>query len=133
MIAVDTSALAAIALKKPQAQACMEVMIQADVLLISAGTLAELLIIAARRKFGHDVKKLISDLNFKVIPVTETSAYRAAAAYQKWGKGVHPAQLNYGDCFAYELATSQQCPLLYVGQDFSQTDVQSALESISLI
>jgi len=122
MIAVDTSALAAIALKEPQAQACMEVMIQ-----------AELLIIAARRKFGHDVKKLISDLNFKVIPVTETSAYRAAAAYQKWGKGVHPAQLNYGDCFAYELATSQQCPLLYVGQDFSQTDVQSALESISLI
>jgi len=131
MIAVDTSALVAIALKEPQAQACMEALIQNDVLLISAGTLAELLIIAARRNFEHDIKNLILDLNFKVIPVTEASAHRAAAAYQKWGKGVHPAQLNYGDCFAYEVATTQKCPLLYIGQDFAQTDVRSALESIS--
>jgi len=57
----------------------------------------------------------------------DTSAHGGAQAYQRWGKGVHPAQLNYGDCFAYELAISQNCPLLYVGQDFAQTDVQSAL------
>jgi len=127
MIAIDTSALVAIALKEPQAQACMEAMIQADVLLISAGTLTELLIIAARRNFGPDVKQLIADLNVEVVPVTEASAHGAAQAYQRWGKGVHSAQLNYGDCFAYELAVSKNCPLLYVGQDFAQTDVQSAL------
>jgi len=127
MIAVDTSALVAIALKEPQAQACMAAMIEAEALLMSAGTLAELLIIASRRNFGQDAQKLIAELNVEVIPVTEVSAQRAAAAYQKWGKGVHPAQLNYGDCFAYELAISQNCPLLYVGQDFALTDVQSAL------
>jgi len=127
MIAVDTSALVAIALKEPQAQACMTAMIEAETLLMSAGTLAELLIIASRRNFDQDVQKLIADLNVEVIPVTEMSAQRAAAAYQKWGKGVHPAQLNYGDCFAYELAISQNCPLLYVGQDFARTDVQSAV------
>jgi len=131
MIAVDTSALVAIALKEPQAQACMDAMIQADVLLISAGTLAEFLIVAARRNLEREAKNLISDLNFKIIPVTEASAYRAAVAYQKWGKGVHPAQLNYGDCFAYEVATAQKCPLLYVGQDFAKTDMHSALESIA--
>jgi len=127
MMAVDTSALVAIALKEPQAQACMEALVRADTLLISAGTLAELLIIAACRNFAHEVRKLILDLNFEVIPVTEASAQRAAQAYQQWGKGRHPAKLNYGDCFAYEMAVSQGCPLLYVGQDFAQTDVQSAL------
>jgi len=127
MIAIDTSALVAIALKEPQAQACMEAMVQADVLLMSAGTLTELLIIAARRNFGSDVKQLIVDLNVEVVPVTEASAHGAAQAYRRWGKGVHPAKLNYGDCFAYELAVSKNCPLLYVGQDFAQTDVLSAL------
>jgi len=127
MIAVDTSALVAIARKEPQAQACMEAMVQADVLLMSAGTLAELLILAVRRNFEQDVRQLMSDLGVEVISVTEASAQRAAAAYQQWGKGVHPAKLNYGDCFAYELAMSHACPLLYVGQDFAQTDVQSAL------
>jgi len=128
MIVVDTSALVAIVLKEPQAQACMETLIDADALLISAGTLTELLIIASRRNCVQDVNQLMTDLNFEVVPVTQTSAYRAAQAYQRWGKGVHPARLNFGDCFAYELAMSFQCPLLYVGNDFAQTDVQSALQ-----
>jgi len=127
MMAVDTSALVAIALNEPQAHACMEAMIGANGLLISAGTLTELLIIASRRSCVQDVNQLMTDLGFEVVPVTQASAYRTAQAYQRWGKGNHPARLNYGDCFAYELATSQNCPLLYVGQDFAQTDVQSAL------
>jgi len=60
MIAVDTSAVVAIALQEPQAHACMEAMIQADVLLMSAGTLAELLIVAARRNFAQtDVRSVL--------------------------------------------------------------------------
>jgi len=127
MIVLDTSALVAIAMREPQAQACMEAMVGSDMLLMSAGTLTELLIIAARRNFAQDVSQLLTDLNVEVVPVTQFSAQRAAQAYQRWGKGNHPAKLNYGDCFAYELATSRHCPLLYVGQDFAQTDVQSAL------
>jgi len=127
MIVVDTSALVAIALKEPQAYACMEAITQADALLMSAGTLTELLIIATRRNFERDARALIVDLKFEVVPVTETSAHKAAEAYQRWGKGVHPAKLNYGDCFAYALAQEKTCPLLYVGNDFAQTDVQSAL------
>jgi len=46
----------------------------------------------------------------------------------RWGKGIHPAALNYGDCFSYEVATAHRCSLLYVGKDFARTDVRSALE-----
>jgi len=130
MIVIDTSALLAIAQKEPQAQACMQAMIKADTLLISAGTLAELLIVATRRNIADDVKKMITGAHLDVVPVTETTAHNAAAAYQKWGKGIHPAGLNYGDCFAYALANENRCPLLYIGNDFAQTDVQSALKPI---
>jgi len=127
MMVVDTSALVAIALKEPQAPACMEAMIGADALLISAGTLTEWLIIASRRNVAQDADQLMRDFDFEIVPVTQTSAYRAAQAYQRWGKGNHPARLNYGDCFAYALAHERNLPLLYIGQDFAQTDVQSVL------
>ena len=127
MIAVDTSALMAIALGEPIADDCMRVLeIQTDVL-ISAGTAAEALIVAARRNVGDEVSGLIEGLGFEIVPVTPASARRIAAAYSQWGRGVHPAGLNFGDCFAYEIARERSCPLLYVGDDFSQTDLKSAL------
>jgi ribonuclease VapC len=49
------------------------------------------------------------------------------AIYENWGKGVHPAALNFGDCFAYEVAKEHECPLLYVGGDFARTDIEGAL------
>ena len=55
------------------------------------------------------------------------SARRISEAYARWGKGVHPAGLNYGDCFAYEVASERGCPLLFVGDDFSRTDLRSVL------
>lgn len=127
MIAVDTSALMAIVLGEPQGEACMTAIEQADGLLISAGTVAEALIVAGRRNVGEEVGALISGLGFEVISVTAASARRVADAYGRWGKGVHPASLNYGDCFSYEIASEHDCPLLYVGDDFVQTDVRSAL------
>jgi len=51
----------------------------------------------------------------------------AAEAYGHWGKGFHEAALNYGDCFSYVVAKANDCPLLYVGDDFAQTDIRSAL------
>lgn len=127
MIAVDTSALMVLVLDEAQAGACAAALETEDRLLISAGTLAEALIVGDRRNVGEEVAQLIDGLGFEVVSVTSGSARRVAQAYKRWGKGVHAAALNYGDCFAYELATEHDCPLLYVGDDFSQTDVKSAL------
>ncbi len=128
MIAVDTSALMAIVLGEPEGEACMTAIEEAEQLLISAGTVAEALIVAGRRNVGEEVGALISGLGFEIVSVTAASARRIGDAYGKWGKGIHPASLNYGDCFAYEVAIEHDCPLLYVGEDFVQTDVRSALQ-----
>jgi ribonuclease VapC len=127
MIVVDTSALMAVVLDEPAADACIAAFAGEGVLLISAGTVAEALIVAARRGVGEELAGLIEGLGFEVVPVTSASARRMADAYGRWGKGIDPAGLNFGDCFAYELARERGCPLLYVGEDFSRTDIASAL------
>jgi ribonuclease VapC len=127
MIAVDTSALMAIVLNESEADACADVLQAEARLLISAGTVAETLIVAGRRNIREEVAQLIDDLGFEIIGVTPASARRIAGAYEQWGKGVHPAALNFGDCFAYAVAKEHGCPLLYVGDDFSRTDVECAL------
>ncbi|TIS74538.1 MAG: type II toxin-antitoxin system VapC family toxin [Mesorhizobium sp.] len=126
MIVVDTSALMAIVLDEPEADVCIAALEAEDVILISAGTVAEALIVAARRNVGEELSSLIDGLGFEIAAVTPASARRIAEAYAKWGKGSHPA-LNFGDCFAYEVAKEHACRLLYVGDDFSRTDIESAL------
>lgn len=127
MIAVDTSALMAIVLGEPGADACMDALEQETGALISAGTVAEVLIVAGRRNVGPEMARLIDGLGLVTVTVTEVSARRVAAAYDRWGKGAHAAGLNFGDCFAYEVAQEYACRLLFVGDDFSKTDVGSAL------
>jgi ribonuclease VapC len=127
MIAVDTSALMAIVLDEPEAAACSAAIEAADVLVISAGTVAEALIVSVRRNVGEEMDALIQGLGFDVVNVTLASARRMAQAYEKWGKGVHPASLNFGDCFAFEVANENACPLLYVGNEFRKTDIESVL------
>ncbi|CAN5190353.1 type II toxin-antitoxin system VapC family toxin [soil metagenome] len=127
MIAVDSSALIAIAQDEPTADACIAMLMKQDRLLISAGTLAEALIVAAGRDVRDALTRLFDRLDFEIIPVTAEAARRVADAYARWGKGIHPAKLNFGDCFAYEVATGHGCPLLFVGDDFSKTDVMPAL------
>ena len=125
MIVVDTSALTAIVLGEAEAGACIAALDTEVDCLISAGTVAKALIVAARRKVGDEVVRLIDGLGFDVVPVTHAGARRVAAAYAQWGKGIHPAGLNFGDCFAYALATERGCPLLYVGHDFTSTEVSA--------
>jgi len=127
MIAIDTSALMAVLLNEPEAEACIAVLDGEDELLISAGTVAEALIVAARRNLGDEMARLFDGLGFDIVGVTPVSAWRIAQAYERWGKGVHPAALNFGDCFAYAVAKEKGCPLLYVGQGFDQTDIASVL------
>jgi ribonuclease VapC len=127
VIAVDSSALMAIATNEPQAAACVAALAAEDEALISAGTLAEVLVVAARRGIANEMADLLEKYAFTVVSLTAASARRVADAYARWGKGVHPAGLNLGDCFAYELAQAHSCPLLYVGKDFARTDLPAAL------
>jgi ribonuclease VapC len=127
MIAVDTSALMAILLSEPEADACAAILEGEARVLISAGTVAEAMIVARRRNVGEEMRALIEDLAFEVVSVTPAAAHRIAAAYERWGKGVHPAGLNFGDCFSYEVAKEHACPLLYVGGDFAKTNIESVL------
>jgi ribonuclease VapC len=127
MIAVDTSALMAIVLNEPEADACIAALEAEDEILISAATVAEALIVSARRNVGPEVSSIIDRLGFQIVAVTPASARRVAKAYQQWGRGLHPAALNFGDCFAYEVAKEHTCRLLYVGEEFAQTDIEAAL------
>lgn len=127
MIVVDTSALMAIAQDEPHADRCAELLSHQDTVLISAGTLAETLIVAARRNATEAMDALLAPIALEVVPVTAPFARAMAAAYSRWGKGVHPAALNLGGCFAYTLAKERDCALLYVGDDFARTDIVSAL------
>jgi ribonuclease VapC len=127
VIAVDTSAMMAIILDEPVADACIDALEAEDDVLVSAGTVAEALIVAARRNVGKEMTRLIDGLGMQIVSVTPASARRIAEAYAHWGKGVHPAALNVGDCFAYEVAKEHGCRLLHVGGDFSKTDIEGVL------
>jgi ribonuclease VapC len=127
VIAIDTSALMAIVLGEATADACIRVLETEAELVISAGTVAEALIVAARRNVGDEMTRLIDGLGLDIVSVTPASARRIAAAYGQWGRGAHSAGLNFGDCLSYELAKEHACPLLYVGDDFSKTDLTSAV------
>ena len=127
MIAVDTSALMAILRKELQGEACEAALKVDGPIFISAATLTECLIVARRKGALPGMKILLERLGLTVLDVTPEVALAAAEAYGRWGKGFHEAALNYGDCFSYVVAKSQGCPLLYVGDDFAQTDVISAL------
>jgi len=130
VIAVDTSVLMAIVLGERAADACMAALDREKEILISAGTVAEALIVSACRDVLSEVAALVDGLGFEVVSVTPATARRIGAAYARWGKGLNPAGLNFGDCFAYDLAKERSCRLLYVGDDFAKTDIESALPAV---
>lgn len=127
MIVVDTSALMAVLLDEPGAEACAAILQTEEECLISAGTLAEAMIVAEHRGAAAELMTMFDGLALEVVPVTTATARAVAAVYRRFGKGFHPAALNFGDCFAYALARERACPLLFVGNDFSRTDVTPAI------
>jgi ribonuclease VapC len=129
VIVIDTSALMAIALKErrePEILACIE---QAPAVAISAATLAECLIVASRRGIRPEMERTLGAIPLVVVPLSEDDAHAAADAHDRWGRGVHPAGLNFGDCFAYALAKARGWPLLFVGDDFARTDLAPAIST----
>ena len=125
MIVIDTSAMMAVLLDEPESARCIEALAAETALAISAGTLAEAMIVAGRYGARAALDRLMARLKPEIVPVTATEARLVGDAYDRLGKGVHAAGLNFGDCFAYVLATGRGSPLLYVGDDFSKTDVMA--------
>jgi ribonuclease VapC len=130
---VDTSALIAIAWNEPE-RARFEDVIEADpVRLISAASVLEGAIVMMRRAGRAAASdavarfhELVDQLGLEIEPVSASQISIAEAAYSSFGKGMHPAGLNFGDCFAYALAKETGEALLFKGDDFAQTDMVRA-------
>jgi ribonuclease VapC len=125
---VDSSAVLACCLGEPGYQAFEKVLTQGLTLYMSAPTRLEVSVVAMMRNMQAKVDFSIQNYQIQIEPFTESQAHIAIAAYRQYGKGRHPAALNFGDCCAYALAKSLELPLLYKGKDFAQTDITSALE-----
>lgn len=126
-IIVDTSAIIAIAFAEKRGSDCLRGAIDADEILISASTYAEALLVGLRRDASDAVNSVLTTIAPQIVPTDQASCERMIDAYDRWGKGKHRAGLNVFDCFAYALAEERGLPLLFIGRDFSQTDVTSVL------
>jgi ribonuclease VapC len=123
---IDSSALMAIFLDEPDGSIYASAILNDRIRLISAATLAEASIVAIRRRQPDPIAAfdiLTTRLRLVVIPVDHEQALLARDGFRRFGKGRHPAGLNFGDCFSYALAKQRGEPLLFKGNDFSQTDV----------
>lgn len=126
---IDTSAMVAILLAEPE-RVAFNAALQADgTRLLSAATYLESMIVIGRRTGPdgvRDLKLFVAEAEITIVPVTREHAEIAEEAFRRYGRGNHPAGLNYGDCFAYALAKAADEPLLFKGEDFARTDVARA-------
>jgi ribonuclease VapC len=125
---VDTSALLAVLFKEPETEDFARAIAGADVSRMSAANLLEAAIVADNQndsRTGRQLDALVATLQLLIEPVTEAQVRIARQAYLDFGRGNHPAGLNFGDCFAYALAKATGEPLLFKGEDFAQTDVRA--------
>ena len=125
---VDPSALAAILLQEDDAAIFAEAIAEAEPAVMSAVSYVELTIVALSRglRGRAELEATLADAAIEIIGVTVDQARLAADAYERYGRGRHAAALNFGDCFSYALAAITGEPLLYKGNDFSQTDIEAA-------
>jgi ribonuclease VapC len=125
---VDSSALVAILRKEPEAARFTRAILRDSVRLISAANLLEVAIVIdnqAGLSAGRRLDAFVERAGIDIEPVTEAQVRIARQAYVDYGRGNHPAALNFGDCFAYALAKATGEPLLFKGHDFEQTDIKA--------
>jgi ribonuclease VapC len=125
----DTSAIVAILFAEPEAEHFARVIIEADHCRLSAASFVELAIVVERQLGTNGSRQLDVFLKIgriEIEPVSAEQAHIARQAYLDFGKGRHPAALNFIDCFAYALAKAMREPLLFKGNDFSKTDIVTA-------
>lgn len=127
---VDASALLAVLFEEAEKEAFRDKLLLTPGLLMSPVNYLEASIRADDPRHpqkGPMLDVLMDELGIEIVSVDAKQAKLARQAYQRFGKGKHPAQLNMGDCFAYALAQALSEPLLFKGDDFRQTDVEAAL------
>ena len=127
---VDTSALLAVLFMEPEAETFVRAMMAADSRLISAANYLEAAIIVDARRgpdAGRDLDEFVDRTGLAVEPVTLDQARTARQAYRTFGRGHHPAGLNFGDCFAFALAVTSGRPLLFKGTDFARAGLTPAV------
>lgn len=123
---LDSSAVLAILLNEPDAQPLRAAFDHDETRLLSAATLLEVAMVIESRKGeagGRDLDLMMLEANIQVVPVDEEQIDEARRAWRRFGRGRHPAALNYGDLFSYALSKHSGEPLLYKGDDFTRTDV----------
>jgi len=123
---IDTSALIAVLLQEPDALGVAKAIEAGSPRFLSAANLLEASIVIESRKGeagGRELDLLVYRGGIEIVAVDQDQAETARAAWRRFGKGRHPAALNYGDCFAYALARSHRLPLLFRGNDILQTDI----------
>ncbi len=126
---IHTSAIVAIAFNEPEAETYEQKVVDAPRRFISAATILELAIVIEARLGEAGAAELDLWLYKAGVEIVAVDAEQIAVARRAWrsyGKGRHPASLNYGDCFSYALAKTRNEPLLYKGDDFSRTDIEAA-------
>jgi ribonuclease VapC len=123
---VDTSAIIAIVFKEPGYEELVEKLANAHDLGMGTPTLAETGIVLSVR-LGQGAKsllaRLLQEFGIAEIPFGEDHWREAVDAYERFGRGRHPAKLNFGDCLSYATAKLAGQPLLFSGQDFQKTDI----------
>jgi ribonuclease VapC len=131
-VIVDSSAVLAILLDEPERDAFLDALAAATSARMSAASYVECGAVLDRRggpQLGRQFDALLAAAEIEVADVTAEQAQIARAAYRDYGRGSgHPAGLNFGDCFAYALASATGEPLLFKGEDFAHTEVRPAIE-----
>jgi len=130
---VDASAMVAILIGEPQRSLLLKCLDSAPAPITSALAVFETVAAVTRRRAQSaetseaQVREFLEAVGITIVPIAEAEGQEALTAYARYGKGQgHPAQLNLGDCFAYACARRRNVSLLFVGNDFSQTDITSA-------
>jgi ribonuclease VapC len=129
MIAVDTSALFAIAAHEDERSIFINILDGIDGAVCSAVTYVETVMVLTGRSHRlsrKDADALIRAFRIEIVPIDQSLADGAALAFERYGKGRHRAKLNLADCFTYALAKTRNIPLLFKGDDFSHTDLRLA-------
>ena len=127
---IDTSALVAILACESEGHAFLSAIEAADARLLSAATFVEISIVLEARHGAEGPRHLdlfLDRAGVEIVPVDVEQAREARQAFARFGKGRDAAALNFGDCFAYALATVSGEPLLFKGDDFARTDVERAV------
>lgn len=127
---LDSSAIVAVHMREPGHEQLIDVIESAPVVIVGVPTLLETVMVLTSR-LGHDARPLIfaflGRVEAEVVPFSERHLDAATAAFLQFGHGRHPAALNFGDCMSYAVASVVGMPLLFVGNDFTQTDIQKAI------